>query len=151
VRALRLYTDESELYVAAARRGGDMHRTDLIGLAAVITNASDGAGAMTPGRLSAMLDLSPAATTAMLDRLEHGGHVTRAANPADRRSVIVEPTRLAHDTVDVMFAPLRRHMTALLATHTEAQLEAVAALVEAATAATRDARADVTAPRRRRR
>ena len=42
VRALRGYTNEAELYVAAAGREAAMHRTDLSGLALVMTVRSSG-------------------------------------------------------------------------------------------------------------
>ncbi|UUU34841.1 MarR family transcriptional regulator [Streptomyces sp. CA-210063] len=39
-----------------------------------------------------LLDLDPSTVTKMLQRLEQAGHVRRAADPADRRAVLVEAT-----------------------------------------------------------
>ena len=49
VRALRGYTNESEMYVAAAGREAAMHRTDLTGLALVMDRTQLGE-TTTPGR-----------------------------------------------------------------------------------------------------
>src|ERR687889_2902026 len=86
VRALRGYTNETEMYVAAAGREAAMHRTDLTGLALVMDRSQLGEQT-TPGQLSAALHLSAPATSAMLDRLERLGHVHRVPHPTDRRSV----------------------------------------------------------------
>src|SRR5512141_2741324 len=91
VRALRGYTNEAEMYVAAAGREAAMHRTDLTGLALVMDRGQLGE-TTTPGQLSAALRLSAPATSAMLDRLERLGHAHRVPHPTDRRSVVVEMT-----------------------------------------------------------
>lgn len=52
-----------------------------------------------PGELTKYLGLSTASTTALLDRLEKSGHVTRAANPDDRRSIFIQATDRAHTDV----------------------------------------------------
>ncbi len=46
----------------------------------------------TPGGIAAHLSISPAATTKLLDRLERGGHITRAPHPRDRRAQTVSIT-----------------------------------------------------------
>ncbi|WP_082822923.1 MarR family winged helix-turn-helix transcriptional regulator [Microbacterium sp. T32] len=52
-----------------------------------------------PGELTRHLGLSTASTTAILDRLERSGHITRVANPDDRRSIFVQATDRAHAEV----------------------------------------------------
>lgn len=52
-----------------------------------------------PGELTRYLGLSTASTTAILDRLERSGHLTRSANPDDRRSIFVQATERAHTEV----------------------------------------------------
>nr|WP_284711195.1 MarR family transcriptional regulator [Brevibacterium sp. XM4083] len=47
----------------------------------------------TPGGIAAHLTISPAATTKLLDRLERGGHITRAPHPHDRRAQTVSITQ----------------------------------------------------------
>ena len=43
---------------------------------------------VTPVTLSRYLGITSASTTALLDRLEKSGHLTRSPNPDDRRSVL---------------------------------------------------------------
>lgn len=52
-----------------------------------------------PGELTRYLGLSTASTTAILDRLEKSGHITRTANPDDRRSIFIQATERAHAEV----------------------------------------------------
>ncbi len=53
----------------------------------------DGSGSMvTPGALAEHLKLSTASITKMLDRLERGGHITRAIHPNDRRAQAISIT-----------------------------------------------------------
>ncbi|GAA3850018.1 MarR family transcriptional regulator [Brevibacterium ammoniilyticum] len=46
----------------------------------------------TPSGIAEHLSISPAATTKLLDRLERGGHITRAPHPRDRRAQTVSIT-----------------------------------------------------------
>jgi DNA-binding MarR family transcriptional regulator len=55
---------------------------------------------LTPGELSRGLMLSPAAMTNRLDRLEQAGLVSRALDPANRRSMPVELTEQGRGAVD---------------------------------------------------
>jgi DNA-binding MarR family transcriptional regulator len=139
VRALRRVTTESDLYVGAASRGGDMHRTDLNGLAVVMDAGFDGQR-VTPGGLSSMLGLSAPATSAMLDRLERAGHVTRSPHPDDRRSVVVDVTDHAMDVGGRMFATLAAHLAPVVASRSEEELAVIAAFLEEAGDATAAAR-----------
>jgi DNA-binding MarR family transcriptional regulator len=52
-------------------------------------------GESTPTRLAALLDLSARGITAMVQRLEAAGHVTRYPHPTDRRSCFVRLTAAA--------------------------------------------------------
>ncbi len=141
-RALRGLTTESELYVGAASREATMHRTDLSGLALVMDRGNSGQ-TTTPGQLSAALHLSAPATSAMLDRLEHLGHIRRSPHPHDRRSVVVEITDHARAVGGAMFGRLAEHLAPVLGSRTEAELEEFATLLEQIVAATRAAREEV--------
>jgi DNA-binding MarR family transcriptional regulator len=55
---------------------------------------------LSPTRLGRGLMLSSAGVTTRLDRLERRGLVTRLADPADRRGVIVELTPAGQELVD---------------------------------------------------
>ena len=47
---------------------------------------------ITPGMLTAHLEISAASTTKLLNRLERGGHLTRHVHPSDRRAFAIEVT-----------------------------------------------------------
>ena len=57
---------------------------------------------MTPGTLSNELLLSTGATTAVVDRLEKSGHVTRTRHPGDRRSLFLHLTAQGEDTTTIL-------------------------------------------------
>ena len=141
-RALRGFTNESELYVAAAGREARMHRTDLAGLALVMDRGDTGK-TTTPGQLSSALRLSAPATSAMLDRLEHLGHVRRVPHPHDRRSVVVEMTDHAREVGGAMFARLAAHLAPVLGSRSDAELAEIADFLEEVVSATRAAREQV--------
>jgi DNA-binding MarR family transcriptional regulator len=46
-------------------------------------------GELSPSRIAALLDLSSGGTTALVQRLERAGHVTRTPHPVDRRSTLI--------------------------------------------------------------
>lgn len=50
------------------------------------------ANGLTPGQLSARLQLSTGGTTALVQRLQRAGHLVRDKHPRDRRSVILRLT-----------------------------------------------------------
>lgn len=139
VRSLRTYGNELELYIAAAGRANEMHRTDLAGLAIVMDEDTLGRP-VTPGRLSGALQLSAPATTAMLDRLERLGHVHRMPHATDRRSVVVEITDHARQVGGAMFGQMGRHLGPVLASYDDAQLDMVSDFLNRISEATRAAR-----------
>ena len=58
-------------------------------------------GPLSPTELARRLGVSTAAVTTVVDRLTAVGHVTRIANPEDRRGVLVVPA-----PASVLFQPL---------------------------------------------
>ncbi|WP_111765129.1 MarR family winged helix-turn-helix transcriptional regulator [Nakamurella deserti] len=63
-------------------------------------------GPMSAGRLSAATGLKPAATTALLDRLEGRGLVERFRDDRDRRVVLVRMTPKAAEQIAAMYQPM---------------------------------------------
>jgi DNA-binding MarR family transcriptional regulator len=78
--------DDKQQRAALARRLG---RTDNDVLA-VQHLAS--AGELTPGRLSALLQLSSGGTTELVHRLQRAGHITRESHRRDARSAVLRLT-----------------------------------------------------------
>ncbi|MFE3293034.1 MarR family winged helix-turn-helix transcriptional regulator [Rhodococcus sp. NPDC059234] len=105
VRRLRgLASDLDQFGASFAERNG-LHVTDLRALI-VLLDADRGAVAATPGWLGAQLGLGSAATTALIDRLERAGHLTRTADPADRRRVLLRVQEQARYLGWSYFGPL---------------------------------------------
>lgn len=142
VRSLRRYATETELYVATVGRDRHMHRTDLSALALVMDWGLAGETA-TPGRLSSALGLSAPATSALLDRLQQQGHVTRTPSPTDARSTVVAVTDHALEVGGAMFRRLAEHLGPVLEARSDAELRLVAAFLDDVVAAVVAARADV--------
>ncbi|WP_214367119.1 MarR family winged helix-turn-helix transcriptional regulator [Pseudonocardia sp. H11422] len=108
---------------AFAQRHG-LHSTDLHALLAVIPAEYQGTP-LTPGRLGERLSLSSGATTAVVDRLEHLGHVYRTREEADRRRVTVRFGGAAADLGSAFFGPLGERMDMMLAGWSDEDLDAV--------------------------
>ena len=68
------------------------------------------AGPMGPVELARRLDLTSAAATVMVRRLEEAGHVRRQPHPQDRRRIVVVPTP---GTLERVYAHLRPMVDAL--------------------------------------
>ena len=71
------------------------------------------AGELTPGQLAALLQLSSGGTAALLQRLQHAGHISRHTNPRDRRSAVLRLTSTARSQADDAWAPLVDEIDAL--------------------------------------
>jgi DNA-binding MarR family transcriptional regulator len=99
-------------WVRAYQRAVDLMdeaATDHLGI-----NRSDGrcldlleeSGPMSAGELAEKAGLSPAAITALVDRLERAGYVERRRDTGDRRRVVVEMTKAAQDATIQLYGPL---------------------------------------------
>jgi len=73
--------------------------------------------------------LTPAAVTALIDRLEKRGFVRRLADPNDRRKVLVEAGEEARRVTEEAYLPLGEAGAALLAKYSEAELRIVNAVL----------------------
>ncbi|MFC4605008.1 MarR family winged helix-turn-helix transcriptional regulator [Rhodococcus kronopolitis] len=103
-RLRALAADLDQLGAVFAERNA-LHATDLRALV-VLLDADRAKLPATPGWLAAQLGLGSAATTALLDRLERAGHLVRAADPGDRRRVLLRVQEQARYLGWSYFAPL---------------------------------------------
>lgn len=83
------------------------------------------AGATTAGRLSAHTGLTSGATTAVIDRLEHAGLVTRRRDARDRRVVLVDVVETGAKLIYPFYRPLVQRMDTLNARYPATQLATV--------------------------
>lgn len=85
----------------AAATAFGVNRTDLRCLDLLLA-----AGELTPGALSTELGLSTGSVTAMVDRLERQGYVTRTPSPADRRKLVVRASDAAREKAAELYDPV---------------------------------------------
>jgi DNA-binding MarR family transcriptional regulator len=130
---VRRLTVEVDAFARGFADAHALHPTDVRALVAML-DAKLAGEAMSPGRLARELDLTPASTTALLDRLERAGHAERRPHPTDRRRAIVEPTEHALAAGGSWFGELSRAMLAELDRFDDAEVDAftrvAAALVD---------------------
>lgn len=81
---------------------------------------------ITAGELAKRAELSPGATTAMLDQLENEGMILRRRSETDRRQVIVSLTERGHQEVAAKRALWEGAWREALAGHPDAELETTA-------------------------
>lgn len=113
---------------AAARLG--LNPTDLK-CGAVLRET----GPISAGELAALTGLTTGAITGVLDRLEKAGLVRRAADPADRRRVIVEPLETPARLAEIMqiLGPLSAETAELLKPYDNDQLRLILDFVRRST------------------
>jgi DNA-binding MarR family transcriptional regulator len=85
----------------------------------------DLSGGISAGELARAVDLSPAAVTTVIDRLERMGLVERTRDPEDRRRVIVRPTEKVDRIAEVAYMPMGAEGAELLRDLSDKELEAV--------------------------
>lgn len=82
-------------------------------------------GISTPTELARYTGLTTGSTTAMLDRLEKAGFITRRHNPNDRRGVLIEINREAAVTTASLVAGVQKAHKDLIASYSTAELELI--------------------------
>jgi DNA-binding MarR family transcriptional regulator len=99
----------------------NLNRTDLRCLDLLLQH-----GPSAPSRLSVELGLTTGSVTAMLDRMEKAGYITRTPDPSDRRKVIVQATpEIAAQAMEAM-APLMEDSAKSMAHYKVAELKLLA-------------------------
>ncbi len=123
VHLLRSVAVDLDLRAAAFAAERGLHPTDLRALIAVL-DAERAEEAMTPGRLGARLHLNSPATTAVIDRLEALGLLTRERDPHDRRRVLLIVSREAKTLGWSFFGPLIARILGAMDDFAESDLDA---------------------------
>ena len=91
----------------------------------------DGAGeALTPSEIADRVLVASATMTATLDALERQGWVRRVANPADRRSVLVEITPDGRAVADQVLPGIRAVEKSMMSTLTVAERAQLVGLLD---------------------
>lgn len=126
LEALRIYRAAEVAMRRRTRDSMSMGENELLVLRYLLRDASR---QVRPGELTRYLGLSTASTTAILDRLERSGHVTRTANPDDRRSIFIRATPRAHAEVRQTLGNMHDRMLAAVIDMTPEESAAVVAFL----------------------
>ena len=139
IDALRLFTVESDVFVDVFARAHGLGRNDLNAIMWISQGTRSG-HPITPGELAARLGLGAPATTGLVDRLEHAGHVRRERDLNDRRKVIIVMQPSALELATEFFVPLGRLMHDTVADVSAEELQQVTGVVRRMIAAVTTAR-----------
>jgi DNA-binding MarR family transcriptional regulator len=82
-------------------------------------------GELSPSALGNLLDLSSGGATALVQRLERHGHVTRTPHPTDRRSTLIGLTPATADRLDEAESPPYEELASLTAALAEPERRVV--------------------------
>ena len=135
IDVLRSFTIEVDRFIEVFSSAHGLHRTDLNAVQHIWTaNCAD--RPLTAGELSRLLSLSPAATTALIGRLEHAGHVLREHDTLDRRRVHLRMQAPARELAMAFFIPLGTRMREAMAAYDETEIEFVTTFIGRMLAAT---------------
>lgn len=160
LESLRELSWRSARFSEEMARGMDLHQTDLVGVLAVheltaeaarqqaeagtrtathVTSGGRAAGhsaspglGPTIGRLGEHLELSSAATTGLVDRLERAGHVERVRDPADRRRIRLRATDRSQTVAAEMLRGYLERLGRALHAFDDAELHAADRVLRAA-------------------
>ncbi|MCD7101049.1 MarR family winged helix-turn-helix transcriptional regulator [Pseudoclavibacter sp. 13-3] len=107
-----------------------LNATDMEALRLIVARERCGV-ATTPGDVTAHLDVTSAATTKLLGRLEAAGFVTRSRNPLDGRGQLLQSTEAAHREVRRSLGDMHARMIGLAAALDDDQQRAVIGFLDA--------------------
>ncbi|BAL89050.1 putative MarR-family transcriptional regulator [Actinoplanes missouriensis 431] len=113
VDLLNTYSSEAQHIGHAFANRNHLHATDMHALLAVMHAERHGTP-LTPGKLGEAIGLTSGATTALIDRLEKGGHLRRSRESTDRRVVHLRYGDAGMSLAMAFFTPLRPHTDAVM-------------------------------------
>jgi len=113
MEALRSYRAAEVAMRRRTQQSMDMGENELLVLR-FLARARLRGEAVTPVGLSRYLGITSASTTALLDRLERSGHITRSPNPSDRRSVLIASSEKSDEEVRHTLSAMHERMMAIV-------------------------------------
>lgn len=139
LHALQSFTVEAERYMEVTRRLAGLGHNDVHALSTIVESEDEGQ-IMTPGVLRRRLVLSPAATTALVDRLVGHGLIRRERMTTDGRTVALQATDRARQMGRDMFAVLSDSIMERLSGYSPEEVGHLIAMMHDLTDAARQAR-----------
>ena len=124
--AIMQWQDATQAYDEAvgARLGLNMAERHCIGLLY--------GGPQSAGAIARVTGLTPAAVTALIDRLEARGLLTRTRSLEDRRKVVIEATEATRELSARYYGDIAREGENVIATFGDAELATISRFVHAA-------------------
>ena len=95
-------------------------------------------GPQSAGAIATATGLTPAAVTALIDRLEARGLLTRTRSLEDRRKVVIEATEATRDLSARYYGAIAREGEKVIATFSDAELATISRFVTTALDLQRD-------------
>ncbi|MBF6164950.1 winged helix-turn-helix transcriptional regulator [Streptomyces gardneri] len=124
-------------------RSNQLRTNDFRALMHVATAELEGAP-LTAGGLGKLMGISSSAVTYLVERMIDSGHLRRAADPTDRRRVILHYDEHGMDVARGFFTPLGRQTRAAMAELPDADLRAAHRVLVAVVRAMREYHDDLT-------
>jgi DNA-binding MarR family transcriptional regulator len=148
LQAFRVYRAAEAAMRRRTRESMSMGENELLVLRYLLKATGEGRS-VSPSELTRYLGVSTASTTAIIDRLEKSGHVTRVPHPSDRRSILVVATEKSDAEVRATLGKMHeRMMSAVIDMTPEESAVVVATLARLQEAVDQvDAHVDDDAPR----
>lgn len=112
VEAVRLYRNAELAMRGTSRDSMQLGRTDMAALRFLL-RAGQAGRPLSAASLARNLEISTAATTVLIDRLERSGHAERRPNATDRRAVEIWPTSTSDQEVRSTMGVLHERMMAI--------------------------------------
>lgn len=129
VGLLCAYASEALRFTEEWAAAQGIHTTDARAMAS-LGEAQRAGKAMTAGELAASIGLSSPATSALIVRLENGGHIDRMRDPEDRRRVLITPSLTAVVGAIAYFQPMGDAVTAALSGYDVTDTAVIAGFLE---------------------
>ena len=123
--ALRRSSAAGVLHSQAIARKVGINSSDLECLDLILMK-----GPSTAGEIARHTGLTSGAVTGLIDRLEQQGLVERAADPDDRRKVLVRVRQEGIAPIAAYFAPMEKTMQVLLASYSKDELKLLTDFME---------------------
>ncbi|MCD2168752.1 MULTISPECIES: MarR family winged helix-turn-helix transcriptional regulator [Microbacterium] len=109
LQAFRVYRAAEVAMRRRTRESMSMGENELLVLRYLLRAAGQNRQ-VSPSELTRYLGVSTASTTAIVDRLEKTGHVTRVPHPTDRRSIFIVATTESDDEVRATLGDMHARM-----------------------------------------
>lgn len=129
LEALRTYQAAAVDMRRRTRRAMSVGDNDMLVLRFIVRADREGR-TVTPTDIARYLGISTAASTTLIDRLEHSGHLIRHPHPTDRRRIVVTHTAETDDQLRATLAEMHERMLAATLDLTDVEAEVIVTFLQ---------------------